>query len=246
MLLKNVKIQNYRSIKNLDLYIERINKRHCYIFLGINETGKSNILKAISLIDKNRKFNYEKDCEKAAKKHSEEVKLKYTFELDTENLSKIREHFKNLNYPEKIKMKIHKFCNCHKLLRNLKSQAFSMDIMLGVLIFLGTIVFFFLVLSNTQDDKVKELEQEASILAKELVSEESDLRVVDGKRVNTTKVENLLGNHSDIKKNLRLKNDFCVFFEDNDGNILFINTSANKNYSGLGSDIINVSNIPCG
>ena len=77
MLLKKIKIENYRSIKNLEIDIEKINNRFCHIFLGINETGKTNILKAISLLDKTRPFSYEKDCEKSAKRFSKDIKINY-------------------------------------------------------------------------------------------------------------------------------------------------------------------------
>jgi predicted ATP-dependent endonuclease of OLD family len=51
MILQDIQISNFRSIKNLKIDINPINKGFTYSLIGINESGKSSILKAISLID---------------------------------------------------------------------------------------------------------------------------------------------------------------------------------------------------
>jgi predicted ATP-dependent endonuclease of OLD family len=51
MELINVEINNYRSIENVKLDFDNDTK----VFLGISETGKSNMLKALSVIDQNYK-----------------------------------------------------------------------------------------------------------------------------------------------------------------------------------------------
>ena len=132
-----------------------------------------------------------------------------------------------------MKSKSHKFRN---------SQAFSMDIMLAVIIFIGTIFFFYAILDTTQGTKADELQSEASKILKDMLSKDSDVRITDGTKINSTKLEELLGNYSEIKSKLKVKNDFCIYFEDENGNIIYVNTT----YTGLGSGIINVSDIPCG
>jgi recombinational DNA repair ATPase RecF len=47
MKLKHVTIHNYRSIKHLDLKFDP----KCRILVGINESGKTNILHALNLLD---------------------------------------------------------------------------------------------------------------------------------------------------------------------------------------------------
>lgn len=49
--LKKILISNYKSIKSVDIPINRVNGSLTFSFLGINESGKSSILKAISFID---------------------------------------------------------------------------------------------------------------------------------------------------------------------------------------------------
>jgi len=127
-----------------------------------------------------------------------------------------------------------------------ESQAFSMDIMLAVIIFIGTAFFFFTILNQKQGSKAEELQDEASKVLSTIISDDSDVGILNGSEINVEKLEDLLGNYSNIKNKLRIKNEFCFFFEDEDGNIIFINISETKNFTGIGSGTINVSNIPCG
>ena len=122
------------------------------------------------------------------------------------------------------------------------SQAWSLDVMLAVVIFLGTIFFFYAILNTAQGDKSDELRAEASKVLERVLSESSDASIAEGNKINSTKLQDLLGNYSGIKGKLRVKNDFCIYFEDEDGNIMYINAS----YTGFGSTIINVSGSPCG
>ena len=123
----------------------------------------------------------------------------------------------------------------------MRSQAFSMDIMLAVIIFIGTVFFFYAILSNTQGSKADELQSEASKVLADLLSNPG-LKITDGNMINATKLEEFLGNYSGLKGKLKANNDFCIYFEDEDGNVMFINST----HTGIGSATINVSNIPCG
>ena len=52
MKLKNIRIQNYRSIEDITFDIEKLaDGSYTYGFIGVNEAGKSSILKAIALKD---------------------------------------------------------------------------------------------------------------------------------------------------------------------------------------------------
>lgn len=122
------------------------------------------------------------------------------------------------------------------------SQAWSLDVMLAVIIFIGTLFFFYAILNTAQGTKAKELQDDASKILKDMLSKDSDVRITDGTKINSTKLEELLGNYSEIKSKLKIENDFCIYFEDENGNILYINATQ----TGLGSGIINVSDVPCG
>lgn len=53
MILEKIKIENYKSIESLEFEIEEINQSYTYSLLGINESGKSSFLNAISLLGYN-------------------------------------------------------------------------------------------------------------------------------------------------------------------------------------------------
>lgn len=51
MKLEKIDISNYRSIDNLELEIKAVNGSHTFALLGINESGKSSFLQALSLVE---------------------------------------------------------------------------------------------------------------------------------------------------------------------------------------------------
>lgn len=61
MKLEKIKIENYKSIQSLEFDVVDINKSYTYSLLGINESGKSSFLKAISLIENYEDLVYPND-----------------------------------------------------------------------------------------------------------------------------------------------------------------------------------------
>ena len=95
----------------------------------------------------------------------------------------------------------------------MKSQAFSMDIMIAFVIFIGTIFVFYSILSNQLSSKTGELENEASTVLDNIASEDSEIRITDGVTINETKLQELLGlSYSDIKKKI-----IILYFETQKG-----------------------------
>lgn len=83
MKLKKITIENFRSIKGpISFEIIKIGSKYCYILLGINESGKSNILDSISLLSGNLKVKYDIDCNKEAEEKDEDIIITYNFDLD--------------------------------------------------------------------------------------------------------------------------------------------------------------------
>jgi predicted ATP-dependent endonuclease of OLD family len=99
MTIKSIEIQNFRSITKLVLSTEKIDEKVCSILLGKNESGKSNILKSISLLDKERPIDYNIDCNKEAKKTNEPISLIFTLDF---NKSWWETHIKSKNTPEEL------------------------------------------------------------------------------------------------------------------------------------------------
>lgn len=79
--LKSINIQNFKSIKEwTSILIEKIWWRCCLILLGINESGKSNILEAINLINNTGVIDYKSLCHKDKKK--DDIFVSYRFDVD--------------------------------------------------------------------------------------------------------------------------------------------------------------------
>jgi len=104
MLLRFVSICNYRSIKNIDLDLSSIGDKNFHILIGVNETGKSNILKAISMLNNIEDIKYETDCEKTAKSKKENISLYTTYHI-TSNVE-IAKLINNLDIIDDFKKQI--------------------------------------------------------------------------------------------------------------------------------------------
>lgn len=64
MELKKIKIENYKSIKSVEINFKKINNSYMYVFFGKNGTGKSNFLKAINLLNEDTPCDYFKEKHK--------------------------------------------------------------------------------------------------------------------------------------------------------------------------------------
>jgi len=53
MKLREIEIQSFRSLINQKITLDE----RCLVFIGLNESGKSNILEAIRTLDKSVKFS---------------------------------------------------------------------------------------------------------------------------------------------------------------------------------------------
>lgn len=93
MLLKKITIDNFRSIEHLEIDIMDISGCKMHTFFGINETGKSNILKAIALLNPESKVKYESDCNKYALKQDCPITITFTFETTIDEMSFIETNF---------------------------------------------------------------------------------------------------------------------------------------------------------
>ena len=106
-------IHNFRSIKNITIDFDKNLK----IFIGYNEAGKSNIIKALSLL--NQKFKFSEDDVRSSysdEKYEEDSYVRFVFEF---NKLEIENIFKNMLNKIFIKNEkdieaLSKFCNDNK------------------------------------------------------------------------------------------------------------------------------------
>ena len=72
--IKGISIKYFRSIANMNISVDRLN-----LLVGLNDVGKSNVLKALNLFfknetDYNEEFSFEKDFSKLFPKNSKKAK----------------------------------------------------------------------------------------------------------------------------------------------------------------------------
>ena len=122
-----------------------------------------------------------------------------------------------------------------------KSQAWSFDIIIGVILFVGAFLAFYVILKQQTEEPVDTLREEAELIASELLSESSPLNVVENGKINEEKLQQLIGNYPTLKSQVRVKSDFCIYLEDQEGNVIYIS----QDITGIGSPIIKISQIRC-
>ncbi|MEK6983369.1 MAG: hypothetical protein AABX33_02250 [Nanoarchaeota archaeon] len=123
-----------------------------------------------------------------------------------------------------------------------KSQSWSMDVTLGVILFIAAFFIFYAMLNSNSNTKSSDLQEYASAVEKEFASDESFLRVVDNKEVNTSRVVGLKNlTYEELRRRLRIESDFCIYFEDENGQIVLINDS----FTAIGTENIMIGGAPC-
>ena len=97
MKIKNISIQNYKSIKDLSFDIKTIAGKSCYILLGVNESGKSNILQAFYLKDcMQTELKYSNICERGAEAGREIIAVRY----ELSDLGRLDKIFADVDIPK--------------------------------------------------------------------------------------------------------------------------------------------------
>lgn len=129
------------------------------------------------------------------------------------------------------------------MLINSKSQTWSADIVLAVIIFMGTFVIFYVILYQNPNANVSNLKDQASTVIRQISSGDSSIKILNKNDVNVSKINELKNlSYDNLKQMLRVEGDFCIYIEDGTGNVVLINNS----YRSVGSSSINISGTPCG
>ena len=122
------------------------------------------------------------------------------------------------------------------------SQAWSMDIMIAVVLFIGALIFFGGYFLFAKDSASADLKKEAKLVLDTLTSPGSSERITDANVINDSRLAQFLTtDYNTLKQDLRIQNNFCVYLQDEEGNIIYLNSTA----TGKGDPSINVSDIPC-
>jgi len=125
-----------------------------------------------------------------------------------------------------------------------RGQVWSVDVLLAVVIFISVILVFYVTMTAKQKEGLGDLEAEASDL-KVALEQNRDFGFIQSDGVDDAKFQAFVGNttynYETLKNQLGIKGEFCVFFEDADGRIVFID-----NKPGIGNASIVIDGHPCG
>jgi len=126
-----------------------------------------------------------------------------------------------------------------------KGQVWSIDILLAVVIFVSVILIFYVTMVPRQKPQMKDLEAESGALKLELEKNNEFGFLIDDE-VNDAKlqafIDNATANYLALKKKMGVKGEFCLFFEDSEGNVVPIGSN---NLVGVGNSSIIVAGDNC-
>jgi len=123
-----------------------------------------------------------------------------------------------------------------------QGQSWSFDVTIGVIVFLLTFLSIFAFINQKQAGNLKQVQEESEYIIGQLRAENSPLQIVQDKKVNESGLGGISSlSYEELKGKAGVKNDFCIYFEGEGGNVVLINNSR-----GIGSPNIDISGIPCG
>ena len=128
-----------------------------------------------------------------------------------------------------------------------RGQAWSLDLVFGVLIFMLSLGVIYALLMSRDKDNSTPLRIESEVIATKLASDPT-LAVATDNQLNIGKLSTMTGmDYNSLRSQLGVKNEFCIYLEDDQGNLVYIINGTNK-YTGIGagSDELNISGTPCG
>lgn len=128
-----------------------------------------------------------------------------------------------------------------------KAQTWSLDVMVATGMFVIVIISFFYIISLTSaTSKTDELLREGEDIQDILISskQEESLNIVVGRIIDENKLNDLAEeDYENLKKQLGVRGDFCIHFEDDEGNIIYINESTKR--AGIGSSRVYIGGMAC-
>lgn len=133
-----------------------------------------------------------------------------------------------------------------------KGQAFSMDLVIGVLIFMLALGIIYSLLAKGTGDESATLRIESEVIAERLTSSSGIAQQ------NQLQMEGLAAvaqsaeiDYDALREQLGVQGEFCIYLTDENGNLVYIQDPAtNKKYPGVGSSNGDITltqwDIPCG
>lgn len=136
---------------------------------------------------------------------------------------------------------------------NKRAQSWSMDLVIGFVIFLLAVGIIYAVLTSKSKEDTAPLRVDSEAVATKLTtpeaSQDQKVLVADKNQLDIGKLNDLTqADYNKLKQQFGVNNDFCIYLLDENGNTVYLRDSAGKNYTGIGpnSTKFNISGTPCG
>lgn len=124
-----------------------------------------------------------------------------------------------------------------------KSQMFSMDAVMAVALFFISGLVILSVLTTDNLVKIGALQRDAELISRCCGPEDPETQFLSGSTVDESRFLSLRSeDYGALRSRLGVRNDFCIHFQDEEGNIIYMNGTK----ASLGSDKITLSGTPCG
>lgn len=133
-----------------------------------------------------------------------------------------------------------------------KAQTWSIDIILGMVVFVLIIAVIYAIISQKPQTRPVELQQEAMLIGTRLdynSNYDSLYTVIQDGEINNQKLDRLptsinfnTGTYEQAKKDFGISKDFCIYIEDENGKLILIDNA----YVGVGNPELMINDVACG
>ena len=125
-----------------------------------------------------------------------------------------------------------------------KAQTWSIDILVAVFIFVAIFIMFVGIMASMSESQSKARLSEKGDKITKLLSTESPISFIKGSTINESKLKEVVGNYDALKNEFDY-NNFCIYFEDESGNLMPFDGVTGE-YNGIGSQDATLNGVKCG
>ncbi|MBU0665735.1 MAG: hypothetical protein ABIC91_02135 [Nanoarchaeota archaeon] len=125
--------------------------------------------------------------------------------------------------------------------KNSRAQAWSMDLVMAVVVFMLLIAIFYSVLSRDKESKAEDFSEKSDLVAERLFEDTNIGLINNGELDGATFLQLAQEDYEELKAQYGITGEFCIFLEDAQGNLIIVH-----NVTGIGNSEFEISDLPCG